>query len=97
MAERAALRSRWFARVTNQNGAYVRLVGVDSSAYPDGTVVDVDAEHEAAGAHAADAVRRGIDGPAIAADQPGWADQPDQRSTSIVMNGPGGGVCRYWG
>jgi GNAT superfamily N-acetyltransferase len=36
----------------NHNGAYVRLAGVVSGAYPDGTVVDVDAEQEAAGATA---------------------------------------------
>jgi GNAT superfamily N-acetyltransferase len=50
VTERAELRSWWFARVTNRDGDYVRLVGVESPTYPDGTVVEVDAENEPAGA-----------------------------------------------
>jgi GNAT superfamily N-acetyltransferase len=67
MAQRAALRSWWFARVADSSGRCVRLVGVDSRAYPDGAVVEVNAEQEAAGATAEWFAAADLDGDRVTA------------------------------
>jgi GNAT superfamily N-acetyltransferase len=67
VAERAALRSWWFASVMNPDGERVRLAGVNSRSHPDGSVVEVDAEQEAAGATAAWFAAADLDGDRVTA------------------------------
>jgi GNAT superfamily N-acetyltransferase len=49
MDSRAVPSSWWFAWVTGKNGVRSKLTSVESSVYPDGTLVEVDATQEAAG------------------------------------------------